>query len=108
MKLKQDYVQSMGYKLIVQPSAEYDLDEHIASYEKKQIGLGASFLDNFLEKLKLIEENPYKYQIKYREVRKVMIKRFPFAIHFIIEESAIHIIAVHPDKSDPANWQRDI
>jgi len=39
-----------------------------------------------------LKENPLLYQIKYREIRIALTKKFPFGIHYIIEDSTIFIL----------------
>jgi hypothetical protein len=54
---------------------------------KRQKGLGKKFYLDFKTCLKALEINPY-YQIRYDSIRCFPSKKFPFMIHFRVDETA--------------------
>lgn len=76
----------MTYRLIIKPEAEQDIFKLAKRDEEKKEGLGIEFLDELELKLKLINEAPLHYQIRYKKVRFGLIRRFPCIIHFFLEE----------------------
>ena len=57
------------------------------------------------EKLVSVVENPLHYQIRYRKIRFALVKRFPYAIHFTVEEDKIYVLAVLSTHGNPHEWR---
>jgi len=94
----------MKYNLIVKPEAELDMLEAAKWYEDKQENLGSRFLEEAEEKLYLITQNPLHYQIRYKITRLALIAHFPYAIHFIVEDKYVIVLAVLGTREDPEKW----
>lgn len=41
----------------------------------------------------------------YQQVRRVLIRRFPYGVMYVVEEDVITIIACFHAKRDPKQWQ---
>ena len=95
----------MTYKLVVKPEAELDILESAKWYENQQKGLGIRFVNSIDKKILNILENPLKYQVRYKETRFALVKRFPFSIHFLVEEDKIQILAVLSTHRNPQIWK---
>jgi plasmid stabilization system protein ParE len=65
-------------------------------------GLSNRFSAEVKSAIKNILSNPYANAIRYREVRITHTKKFPYAIHYFIEEDTIVIIAIIYDRRDPS------
>ncbi|WP_375577569.1 type II toxin-antitoxin system RelE/ParE family toxin [Marivirga tractuosa] len=94
----------MNYRLIVRPEAELDILESSQWYEDRQENLGIRFLDEIEEKLHLITQNPLHYQIRYKNIRLALIEHFPYAIHFLVDQKKVIILAVLGTRDDPEKW----
>ena len=95
----------MKYTIIVKPLAELDMREAALWYEKEKANLGIEFLEAVEEKLKIIESNPQLFEVKYKEVHRAFLNRFPFAIHYKVEEQNIFILAVLHTSLNPKIWK---
>lgn len=95
----------MNYHLVIKPEAENDVLEIAKRYESKKDFLGIEFVDEIENKLKLIQNNPLHYQIRYKKTRFGLVKRFPFAIHFTIEGDKVIVLAVFATSQDPQTWK---
>jgi len=42
------------------------------------------------------------YPVVYDMVHRALLRRFPFAVFFIVEGAAVVVLAVSPQRSDPA------
>lgn len=67
-------------------------------FEKVSLGIKTSiqyfqkrFANSFNNSVKQIKENPFRYQIRYDEIRVVLLKTFPYLIHFSIDNEIIVI-----------------
>jgi len=90
----------MKYTLIVKPEAELDMLESAQWYESKQENLGSRFLELVDDKILLIIDNPLHYQIRYKTTRLALVEHFPYAIHFMVEEAVIVVLAVLGTRED--------
>lgn len=93
------------YQLIVSPEAELDIQNGFEWYEQYSPGLGSEFVRAVDSSFALIGRNPLAYPIVYRQVRRLLIRRFPYGVMYIVEEDVITIIACFHVKRDPQQWQ---
>ncbi|MFN7675366.1 type II toxin-antitoxin system RelE/ParE family toxin [Flavobacterium sp.] len=95
----------MIYKLKIFPKAKSDLSEISSWYEDIQKGLGKRFLKNVSLEMKVVKSNPISFQIRYDTTRVVLIKKFPYLIHYEIIDNEILIKAVIHTSRDTKNWK---
>ncbi|WP_084362731.1 type II toxin-antitoxin system RelE/ParE family toxin [Roseivirga echinicomitans] len=95
----------MSYSVIIKPQTENDITEAALWYEFKRSGLGARFLISLDHKLTLIQKRPYLFQERYKNVRFALIKQYPFAIHYFIDDKRIFVIAVLSTSRNPKIWE---
>ncbi len=86
--------------------AQFDFRESVKFYEIRQKGLGKKFSEAVKNTLYFIGENPLGSEVKYLEVRVTTVKKFPFTIHYSIENGVIIIFAVFHNSRSPR--QKDI
>lgn len=89
------------YCLIIKPNAVKMLKEAYEWYEDKRIGLGDEFLDEIdacYDKLELI---PEAYQKIKKDIRQIVVKRFPYVLVYEIFEKEIIIYAVFHTSQNP-------
>jgi hypothetical protein len=84
----------MNYKLIVRSEAEAELEEAFVWYEQQVIGLGSQFLLAVDAAINSIQRNPLRYPVIYKDIRRALMRRFPYQVFFVINERKIVIIAV--------------
>lgn len=96
----------MNYRLLIQPEAELDLEEAYNWYEKGSSGLGSEFIRAVDASLALIGRNPFAYRVVYQQVRRKLIRKFPYAIFYFVEEDTIVVVACFHAKRDPQQWQK--
>lgn len=96
----------MNYVLVFRPQVRDELDEAYNWYEYQQSGLGEDFLDCIDEKLNAICLLPESYPIVYRDVRRAVVKRFPYAVYYRIVSSRIIITAVFHGSKNPQGCQK--
>ena len=96
----------MSYKLILRQEAERDLAGTYNWYNEKVPDLGPDFLAVVERALESIQENPARFPIIYREVRRALINRFPYGIFFLLEEERVVVLGVMHTARDPAKWRK--
>ncbi len=85
----------MGSKLIIEPQAQFIIDEAIKWYESKQIGLGLEFLNYLDGYFKILKETDVIFQIKREPVyRELPLKRFPYVIIYERTKNETYVYSV--------------
>ncbi len=93
------------YEIEISEYALLDFEEAYLWYETKREGLGDYLSLCFDEALESLKKNP-NYQVRYRDVRILNIKRFPYQIIFrIIDKKQIRIIAFFHARRNPSIWK---
>ncbi|MBN2150606.1 MAG: type II toxin-antitoxin system RelE/ParE family toxin [Candidatus Lokiarchaeota archaeon] len=95
----------MKLKAIFHPEAEKEMNEAIEFYNSRAKNLGSDFLLEVEKKIKIIEDNPFKWPIIEEDVRRCLLQRFPFGIMYAIEFDQISIIAIANLKRKPGYWK---
>ena len=91
----------MTYALRFFPDVEEDALAGHAWYQEKAAGLGEEFLRMFYACASEIPRSPRRYRRVYREFRRCLLRRFPYAIYFRIEESQIVVFGLFHCARDP-------
>lgn len=97
----------MSFTIVIDPRAIQDIHEAIEYYDKQQPGLGKRFEAELDDYLTTLENNPFYHQ-RYDDVHCLPLKRFPFMVHFTIDDSnlQISVYAVFHTALDPDKWQQ--
>ena len=85
--------------------AEADLAEAARWYEEQQPGLGSEFLDEVRRSLSSISDHPGLYPRVSGDIRRALIRRFPFGIFYLVDEPDIVILAVMHGSRAPSRWK---
>ena len=82
--------------------AAQEFDDSIAYYGGKQEGLGEKFRAVIEQLFQRIADHPERFPQVQGEVRRaVVIRRFPFVIHFLVEPGRIVILSVFHTSREP-------
>ena len=96
------------YRIEAEPSVDADIEAAFQWYESEEPGLGFEFVDELRHAYRRILKGPFKYEALRSGIRRVMTRRFPYAIYFSVEDAVIVVVAVLHTARDPAEWQRRI
>ena len=96
----------MIQKIILLQQTEQDLEGAYDWYESQSSGLGKEFLRNVEACLSLIKRNPEIHSIVYKNFRRALVRRFPFAIFYEQEKNELIIYAVFHCSQDPVKWKK--
>ena len=95
----------MNYVLVFRPEVPKELDEAYSWYESQELGLGDDFLEQVDEALDRVCQMPESYPAVYRDVRRAVIRRFPYTIHYRIVSSRVVVTAIFHGRRNPKAWQ---
>lgn len=96
----------MDYALVFRSEVRDELNEAYDWYEARQPGLGDDFLECIDELLNQICRMPELYSVVHRDIRRAVLRRFPYAIYYRIVSSRIIVIAVFHGRRHPKDWRK--
>jgi plasmid stabilization system protein ParE len=91
--------------LVLRRVAEREFDDAVAWYEGEREGLGREFRAAIEECFQRIADNPEGFPEVRGEVRRAVVRRFPFVIHFRIEQKRVVILSVFHTSRDPKQME---
>jgi len=93
---------------IIEP-ALFELDDSVEYYNAQDAGLGKKFLDEVFETIELIKKYPQSWPISSSNIRKAVLRKYPFNLIYTEMNSEIFILAVAHQNRKPEYWiNRDI
>ncbi|OFY88671.1 MAG: hypothetical protein A3K10_16910 [Bacteroidetes bacterium RIFCSPLOWO2_12_FULL_31_6] len=97
----------MAFKIKIEPDARIDIQEAIDWYNKQQKGLGKKFHTAVLSHFDSLKKNPH-FEIRYDFVNCLPLKKFPFMIHFTVDEvnQIVAVRAVFHTSLNPDKWSK--
>lgn len=95
----------MTRQVVFRRVARSEFDEAVAWYEGERVGLGLEFKDAVDEVLARIAATPLIFRAMRGPVRRAVVKRFPYTIHFLHEADQIVVLAVYHAARDPENLE---
>lgn len=95
------------YNVKIEPEALADIQEITDWYNEKQAGLGGTFQKTAIQNINSLHSDPQIYAVRYKEIRCLLIKKFPYMLHFYInnESNTVEVLAVISTSRDPKIWQ---
>jgi plasmid stabilization system protein ParE len=95
----------MPQRLVVQPQSDLDIQAAAIWYEDRRSGLGVRFLDELDLVFKRIEDNPRQFPRLEGEIRRALLRHFPYGVYFIGESEDIQVLAVLHLHRKPDMWK---
>ncbi len=92
--------------ITILPSAIQDLEDGFSFYEKQNQGLGSFFMDSLFSDIDSLLVYAGIHEVCFGGFYRMLSKRFPFAIYYLIEDAKIIVYAVLDCRRNPA-WIRD-
>lgn len=89
----------------VHARAEAEADEAAAWYEAQQPGLGIEFLLELDAAIERAAETPPVYAKVFMDARRVLMRRFPFAVYFLYEHDVVEVFAILHQRRARSLWQ---
>ena len=93
---------------ILSAEAQADIDEAFQYYEDRSDGLGSDFLRSVEATLASIERYPRMNAVIYRKARRSLLRRFPYALLYVIESEHISVLACTHVSRNPRVWRQRV
>lgn len=90
------------HKIIVRNAAEIDIAEAARWYELRDQGLGTEFLRCIDVCISAITRKPLQYPLVFQNIRRALLRKFPFAIFYLIDSENVIVLACLHTKRHPS------
>jgi plasmid stabilization system protein ParE len=87
------------------PEARDEYDAAVDWYEQSRAGLGADFIAQVRAVLQRISANPQLHRVVYQDVRKALVRRFPYIVLYREAAGEVVVVSVFHTARDPSSWQ---
>ncbi len=95
------------WKIKIEPDAFDDIMQAADWYNREQANLGNRFKKTVINQINSLVKNPRIYAIRYKEIRCLPIRKFPYMAHYYVnnENYSIEILAVISTSRNPKIWE---
>jgi toxin ParE1/3/4 len=94
----------VSLQILLRPDAEADLTEARDWYEARHEGLGDEFLTCVEAAIARAARVPDENPRVHGEVRRALIRRFPYGVFYLVEEGVLLVLAVAHVRRKPGYW----
>lgn len=96
----------MRFPVVLRQAAKSEFDEAYDWYEQKKPGLGDEFAACIREVLERITVMPLIHGIVHRDIRKAVVKQFPYCVYYRARKDAVVVVSVFHTRRNPRTWQK--
>ena len=91
--------------VVFRPQAEEEFAEAQAWYASRSPGLGQQFVTCVQATVETLRRVPEQFPRAEGEVRRALVRRFPYAVLYLVDLESIAVVAVFHTSRDPATWR---
>jgi len=96
----------MSLRIEFRAEARAEFDEACDWYERQRKGLGADFTACVQETLDQISVSPEAHSPVFKDIRRAIVRRFPYSVFYRPEPERIVVLGVFHAKRDPKLWKK--
>ena len=89
-------------------AARQELIEAQDWYESERQGLGREFRAKIDAAVERMCANPEQFPVVFKNVRRALVRRFPYILFFVIEGDTLIVLACFHAKRNPRRWQERV
>lgn len=90
--------------MILHPEAEAEFEDAALYYARREAGLGVRFVDAIESGFRQIERSPFTWRMIREDIRRLLVKTFPYGIVYAPVAEEIFVLAVMHLKREPDYW----
>ena len=90
------------------PAAETEFVKAVEYYEEREEGLGHDFAVEVYATIERILAHPQAWPVIEEDIRRSLVRRFPYGILYSEDEDEIFVVAVMHLHREPDYWKRRI
>jgi plasmid stabilization system protein ParE len=92
----------MTRAVIFLPEVNADIGAAYWWYEEKDVGLGDEFLRCLEEAFSRISNHPEHFPVRFDDVRRILVRRFPYAVYFHHDDVNVFVSYVFHTAQNPS------
>jgi plasmid stabilization system protein ParE len=92
-------------RIVFRDEARAEFDHAFDTYEAARPGVGVRFAGEVGWMLERIRDSPELHPVVLADVRKAVVRRFPYAVFYRSHVDRIEVLAVYHARRDPSGWQ---
>ncbi|MFT3739900.1 MAG: type II toxin-antitoxin system RelE/ParE family toxin [Breznakibacter sp.] len=81
------------FNIEISDEAEIDFDKSYEYYSEENPKVADFFFRQINLSLENLKQHPTSFPIAYKDIRKYVVKKFPFVIYYQVTDSIIRVIA---------------
>jgi plasmid stabilization system protein ParE len=94
----------MPFPIRVRPQVEADIRAAMVWYGERVPGLDRAFHRAVLDALDRLCESPEMYRVIQGDVRRVILRRFPYALFYLFDGTEVVVLACIHERRSPEQW----
>jgi len=96
----------MKFAVVYNPDFFYDIAQAVDWYNGKQAGLGDRLFNNIKKQTAALSTSALLFAIKYDDIRCLSIKKFPYIVHYRVDEQSntVRVEALFHSYRNPKIW----
>ncbi len=97
----------MAYRILISPRTQKEIENAVDYYALYSIDAPANFIVALKEAYTTLEISPF-FSVRYKNIRALKLKRFPFTLYFVINEdqNTIRVLSCFHNKRNPGKRPR--
>ena len=92
-------------KYVFHPEALAEYAEAVQFYTQQRTELAQAFINAVEDAVYRLRDSPTRYSVIEEDIRRCMLRRFPYVILYVIEPDYILILAVMHCSRNPKYWK---
>ncbi len=94
-------------RIKIDSQALKDIQEIKQWYNLQQPSLGIRFQNTTIKQINTLDRVPFSYAVRYKEIRCMLIRSFPYMVHFYINErtNTVEILGVISTDRNTLIWK---
>ncbi len=92
------------FSIEISDEVENDFDKSYEYYSEENPKVADSFYKQINLSLENLKQHPVSFPVAYKNVRKFVVKKFPFVIYYQLIDSVIRVIAIFHTSRNPEIW----
>jgi plasmid stabilization system protein ParE len=93
-------------EILVSREARADIGHAVGGYRDISPTLSARFGAELDRIYSAIAKYPQMYPVVYKNFRRALLRKFPYSVFYIVEETSILIVGVVHQARDESTWKR--
>ena len=101
-------MKTKSFSIELSNEAEVDFDRSYQYYYEENPKVANYFFKSINFNLENIKQNPKIFPIVHKDIRKYVVKKFPFVIYYKTVGTVIQVIAIFHTSRNPEMWNERI